>query len=83
MSTSSITGSSCGSRASAFLATHGPTKTQRTSSPYSSLTASAVATIGETIGTRRSTISGWYLRTYSATAGQAVAMCTPVGFASR
>jgi hypothetical protein len=62
---------------------HGPTNTQRTLAPYNSLTASAVAIIGETIGTRVAVSLGWYLRTYSATAGQAVAMCSPVGCASR
>ena len=37
-----------------------------------------MAIIGETIGARLSSRSGWYLRTYETTAGQLVATWRPV-----
>ena len=73
----------CSSSISAFLATQGPMNTQRTSGPYRCFTARAVATMGETMGMMRSVSSGWYLRTYSTTAGQALAMWIPSGCSRR
>ena len=60
--------------ASRRLARQGPMKTIRRSAPYRWWRARAQATIGETIGARKGTSSGWYFSTKHTTAGQVVAM---------
>ena len=50
------------SSASPFLAMQGPTKTTLVPSPYMRCSTRAVASMGETMGARWSSRSGWYLR---------------------
>ena len=52
---------------------HGPMNTILRSGPSLTCRARAMASMGDTMGASRSSMSGWYLRTKLTTAGQVVA----------
>ena len=54
------------------MAMQGPMNTILRSGPSLACSTRAMASMGDTMGASRSSISGWYLRTKLTTAGQAV-----------